>query len=273
MKENQDILLINDMPGFGKVALSAMVPVLSSNGYTISTLPTALVSNTLDYGLFEILDTTDYMEKTIEIWKKLGFHFDCVCTGFMVQEKQAELVRRVLADNPDAFVMVDPIMGDDGKLYNGITESTVECMRALIPLADVIVPNLTEAEMLVHGKVQPEKHGDAYFKDLLKALQEKGSRSVVITSAELDGKHYIYCASQDEIFRIEYEFIQARFAGTGDLFSSVLVGRLLKNQPLKQAVQAASDFVRLAIEENMANTDTFKGIRIEELIQKYGDRV
>ena len=81
---SKQILLINDMAGYGKVALSAMIPVLSHMRHHIYNLPTALVSNTLDYGKFDILETTDYMEHTMKIWDELGFSFDAVYTGFIV---------------------------------------------------------------------------------------------------------------------------------------------------------------------------------------------
>ncbi|MFR6184372.1 MAG: bifunctional hydroxymethylpyrimidine kinase/phosphomethylpyrimidine kinase [Lawsonibacter sp.] len=143
-------MIINDMPGYGKVALAAMLPILSNMGHSVYNLPTALVSNTLDYGTFSILDTTDYMVKAIAAWKKLGFSFDCITTGFLASAEQVDIIRDFIASQKKEglLVMTDPIMGDDGKLYNGVTEETVENMRRLIGVADVIVPNLTEAEFL-----------------------------------------------------------------------------------------------------------------------------
>lgn len=82
-KNSKNILIINDMPGYGKVALAAMLPILSNFGHSVYNLPTALVSNTLDYGKFTILDTTEYMKKSISVWKDLGFSFDCITTGFL----------------------------------------------------------------------------------------------------------------------------------------------------------------------------------------------
>ena len=82
MENSKNILIINDMPGYGKVALAAMLPILSNMGHSVYNLPTALVSNTLDYGKFHILDTTDYMVQAIQVWKELDFRFDCITTGF-----------------------------------------------------------------------------------------------------------------------------------------------------------------------------------------------
>ena len=142
------ICCVNDMPGVGKIALSAMSPILSINGIDVSYLPTALVSNTLDFGKFDILDTSDYMNKTVDIWNELGFKFDCISTGFMINPKQIEIVEKLInnhQDKKDLLVVVDPIMGDDGNLYNGIDESNVSIMRKLSSYADILIPNYTEA--------------------------------------------------------------------------------------------------------------------------------
>ncbi len=104
MQQNKNILIINDMPGYGKVALAAMLPILSHMGHNIYNLPTALVSNTLDYGKFTILDTTDYMKKSIAVWKELGFSFDCITTGFLASAEQVDMSwASPLTASPRAF--------------------------------------------------------------------------------------------------------------------------------------------------------------------------
>ena len=147
---SKKLLLINDMAGYGKVALSAMIPVLSHMKYEVFNLPTAIVSNTLDYGKFDILDTTDYMKNAIAVWEQLGFEFDAISTGFIVSKEQTQLVTEFCKARAEKGVTIftDPIMGDEGKLYNGITEETIDLMRELISAADYIVPNYTEAAYL-----------------------------------------------------------------------------------------------------------------------------
>lgn len=141
-KKRTQILLINDMAGYGKVALSAMIPVLSHLKYETFNLPTALVSNTLDYGQFDILETTDYMNHTLQIWKNLMFSFDAICTGFIVSETQSSLVYEYCKEQQKTgtMIFVDPIMGDNGKRYNGVTDDAVTYMKQLCSIADVIVP-------------------------------------------------------------------------------------------------------------------------------------
>ena len=125
----KEILLVNDLCGVGKVALSVMIPLVSAQGHIVHNLPTALVSNTLDYGVFDIQDTTDFMENTLNTWDQLNFHFDCICTGFLVSEKQVELLKRLFARHPEALKIVDPILGDEGHLYPGVDPSAVELRR------------------------------------------------------------------------------------------------------------------------------------------------
>ena len=150
------IVLFNDLPGYGKVALAAMVPLFSRMGHFPYQVPTAVVSNTLDFGKFRIQDMTDYMRDTIKVWDELGFDPDCICTGFVLSEEQVELIgdyirsRKPRMDeiqNVDngRLVMVDPIMADGGKLYNGIGMERVAAMRKLVSYSDVMVPNMTEA--------------------------------------------------------------------------------------------------------------------------------
>ena len=196
MEKSKNILIINDMCGYGKVALAAMLPVLSNLGHSVYNLPTALVSNTLDYGKFTILDTTDYMVKAIAVWKELGFQFDCITTGFLASVAQVGIIRDFIAGQKKEglLVMTDPIMGDDGKLYNGVTEETVENMRRLIGVADVIVPNLTEAQFLTGLHVGKEGLSREEARELLDGLLAFGPRSVVVTSGveEETGRHVVW---------------------------------------------------------------------------------
>ena len=272
MENSKNILIINDMPGYGKVALAAMLPILSNMGHSVYNLPTALVSNTLDYGTFSILDTTDYMVQAIAAWKKLGFSFDCITTGFLASAEQVDIIREFIASQKKEglLVMTDPIMGDDGKLYNGVTEETVENMRRLLGVADVIVPNLTEAEFLT-GKYQGRESltaGEA--RELVDGLLTFGPRSVVVTSGveEETGRHVVWGYNRETgaHFTIPYQFIQVHFPGTGDMFSAVLVGELLAGRGLEPAVRRAMDVLETLIRLERDEAEKNKGIRIEKYL-------
>ena len=158
--QNNKILLVYDLAGYGKVALSVMIPIFSHLKFETFNLPTALVSNTFDYGKFDILDTTAYMRNTIGIWDQLGFSFDAICTGFIASKEQSQLVTdycRRHKERNGAKIFVDPVMADNGYLYNGVTFETVLYLRELCSTADVVLPNITEACFLTGVKVKGEE--------------------------------------------------------------------------------------------------------------------
>ena len=267
------ICCVNDMPGVGKIALSAMSPILSINGIDVSYLPTALVSNTLDFGKFDILDTSDYMDKTVDIWNELGFKFDCISTGFMIKPKQIEIVEKLInnhQDKKDLLVVVDPIMGDDGNLYNGIDESNVSIMRKLSSYADILIPNYTEACFLTDlykCKNSITKEDAKYLIDKIKTL---GCKSVVITSVVVDNKHFVigYDNKLNKYFNIEYDYIDVRFPGTGDIFSAVLISNVLNGKDLFDSTKHAMEIVKEIILNNIDKKEKFYGVDIERYISE-----
>lgn len=269
--KGRQVLLINDLAGYGKVALSAMIPVLSHMGHHIYNLPTALVSNTLDYGKFDILETTDYIRNTICVWKELGFHFDAVSTGFIVSDVQAKMIADFCREQRKAgtVIFVDPIMGDDGKLYNGITEQTIAHMKELVRVSDYMVPNYTEAAYLAGMKYNPEGMTREEAKELIRRLQELGARSMIITSARVEHQDMVilYDHASGERHFLPFTSIPVRFPGTGDIFSAVFMGRLLEGQTLLDSTRKAMDTVSTLIERNKDNEDKFKGIPLETCLE------
>lgn len=271
------VLLINDLAGYGKVALSAMIPVLSHMQHEVCSLPTALVSNTLDYGKFEILETTDYMKNTLQVWDQLGFRFDAVSTGFILSKPQTELVLDFCRAQKQkgTLIFTDPIMGDEGKLYNGVSEETIALMRQLIGAADYIVPNYTEAAYLAGVPYCREGCTRQELYDIAAALHGMGAGSVLITSARMlvDGGNPIQCvagydATADRYFILPYEELPVRFPGTGDIFSAVFMGHILKGENLRTAARAAMDTVSRMLAKNAENQDKYKGIPIELCLEE-----
>ena len=266
--ESMNVLLINDMCGFGKVALSAMMPVLSHMGFRLHNLPTALVSNTLNYPDFFIHDTTDYVKKTLPIWDELGFTFDAVSTGFIVTEEEARIIAEFCERQTakGVRVFVDPIMGDNGSLYAGVPESTIALMRRLVAQAHIAMPNYTEACLLTGTPIDMEGGLTAEGATaLVNAMRGLGAKSVVITSTKVDNINAVvgYDAESGEYFTIPFDEVPVYFPGTGDIFSSVLLGRVLKGYTLRDATKNAMDVVRELIVRNADQEDKPRGIPIE----------
>lgn len=272
------IVLFNDLPGYGKVALAAMVPLFSRMGHFPYQVPTAVVSNTLDFGKFRIQDMTDYMRDTIKVWDELGFDPDCICTGFVLSEEQVELIgdyirsRKPRMDeiqNVDngCLVMVDPIMADGGKLYNGIGMERVAAMRKLVSYSDVMVPNMTEAGFLTGICPGRERASAAELRELVDGLHKLSGKSVVITSAQdSETDEHLVCGydhKSGQYFRVPFTFLPVRVAGSGDIFSTVMTGKLLNGESLEKAVREAVRVLTVLIRDNQSHLDEYKGILVE----------
>ena len=272
------IVLFNDLPGYGKVALAAMVPLFSRMGHFPYQVPTAVVSNTLDFGKFRIQDMTDYMRDTIKVWDELGFDPDCICTGFVLSEEQVELIgdyirsRKPRIDeiqnvNNGRLVMVDPIMADGGKLYNGIGMERVAAMRKLVSYSDVMVPNMTEAGFLTGICPGRERASAAELRELVDGLHKLSGKSVVITSAhDSETDEHLVCGydhKSGQYFRVPFIFLPVRVAGSGDIFSTVMIGKLLNGESLEEAVREAVRVLTVLIRDNQSHLDEYKGILVE----------
>ena len=261
------ILLINDMAGYGKVATAAMLPILSYMGYPVFNLPTALVSNTLDYGKFNILETTNYIRGVFPVWKELGFRYDAIATGFMASEQQARMIAAYCKEQAadGTIIFVDPIMGDEGKLYNGVTASTINSMREMIGVAHLIFPNYTEACYLTDNEYNVDGVTWEKAQMLLDNLRTIGTRSALITSIKVDGQTSVvgYNHNNNEYFQLPYNEIPVHFPGTGDMFSAILIAHLLDGESLKDSTRKAMDALYRLIDKNKDNIDKNLGIPIE----------
>ena len=306
--QNNKILLVYDLAGYGKVALSVMIPIFSHLKFETFNLPTALVSNTFDYGKFDILDTTAYMRNTIGIWDQLGFSFDAICTGFIASKEQSQLVTdycRRHKERNGAKVFVDPVMADNGFLYNGVTFETVLYLRELCSTADVVLPNITEACFLTGVKVNGEerallgasaasttsassatpatsaatttsatltRHKLSFSAEeidsIVAGLKDLGAKNVVITSANLEGRSCTIVGKEgQEGWRpFYYKEIPAQFAGTGDTFTSLVASSVMRGNPLEEAVPKAMKVMEYLISTNFQNEDKYKGIPIEQYL-------
>lgn len=263
------ILLINDMPGYGKVAISAMTPILVRQRMEIFNLPTMIVSNTLDYEKFASIDTTQYMKEALQTWKELGFRFDAVSTGFIANDMQAEFIYDLCKEQAEAgaVVFADPIMADNGKLYNSVTEHRVDIMKKIISVADYIVPNMTEACFLSGTPYREEGFAKEELWDMAKKLHDMGAKSVIITSAGISGEEgktvLGYDHLKDTFFMVKYDEIPIKINGSGDTFSAVVLSEVMNGTDLETAVKKAVSFVSDLIKANLDIAGEYNGLPIE----------
>jgi len=267
---SKEILLLNDMPGYGKVALAAQIPVLSYMGYRVHGIPTTILSNTLNYGNVEKLSTDEYMKKTIRNWEGMGIHFDAMATGMIFGREQAcfidNLCKKYKQDGVKIFC--DPIMADNGRLYNGILEENVIDMRKIISSADYCFPNYTEAVILTGGVYKKEGITEMELSDLINSFKKLGAKSVIITSLVVDGKDVVACfdAMRQELQLIPYTRFDLNIPGAGDIFLALVMGKVMNQSTLSDAVLYATDVLWKMIDFNRDSQKDFPGIRIEECL-------
>lgn len=140
------VVAVHDLSGVGRVSLTVVIPILSTMGFQVCPLPTAVLSSHTQYPDFSFLDLTDEMPKIISEWKKLEVQFDAFYTGYLGSPRQIRIVSDFIDDfrQPEGLVVVDPVLGDNGHLYTNFDDSMIGEMKHLITKADVITPNLTE---------------------------------------------------------------------------------------------------------------------------------
>ena len=273
------IAVINDLSGFGKCSLTAAIPVISSMGIECCPLPTAVLSNQTGYGRFFCDDFTDKMVNFTEHWKDICPQFDGIFTGFVVNEKQIDFI----SDFIDVFsgnntvTLVDPVMGDNGKLYASYNTEMCEKLKSLVNKANVITPNLTELCILAGENYSdicalPSPELFDKIKQISCSLSGEKLKTVITTGVPVtqNGEQYIATAvmCQDGFNTVTTKKIGGSFSGTGDLFASVIISSLISGISPLSAVIKATDFISKGIEETVTHShDRNDGIDFQKFLK------
>lgn len=267
MEKQKKIALINDMSCIGRCSLTAALPIISACGFHCVPFPTGIFSAQSEFDGFVCADLTDKMQSFADHWKNIGIRFDAIYTGYLATKAQAETVKRFLIDfkKSDTFCIVDPVMGDNGEFYSGIDESFVEEMRFLCSMADIITPNVTEAQMIAGVECTAAPYTTAQISDLLIKLRGLGTPRIVITGIESeDGQ--IGCAVYDSFTRKANMFFtpkaEGRFPGAGDVFAAALVSAVMNGKEFTDAVQLAMTFTCDCVEKT-APSDEPRGFGLQ----------
>lgn len=267
------IAAIHDLSGIGRTSLMAVIPILSTMGFNVCPLPTAILSNHSQYPDFSFLDLTEEMPKIIDQWEKLGVNFDGIYTGYMGSPRQIEIVcgfiERFRRD--ETLVVVDPVLGDNGHLYSKMTQEMVEQMRRLARRADVLTPNLTEAFALLARPYKTDCTTEE-LKDLIAELSEMGPDTVIITGVPVPGQSgltSVIARSKSDLrtWKVTCPYLPAHYPGTGDSFTSVITGSLLQGDSLPIALDRAAQFILQGIRSTFGyKMDNRDGILLERVL-------
>ena len=248
------VAAVHDLSGFGRVSLTMIIPILSTMGIQVCPLPTAVLStHTGGFETYKFIDLTDHLEEYIKHWYTLGIEFDCIYTGFLGSPRQIDIISRFINDfnQKDQLVVIDPVLGDNGELYKSIDMRMVDKMRRFIGMANIITPNFTEAAYIL-GKAYTKTINDNDIKEWLILLSEMGPKIVIITSvpdsmSDNDTYAISYNKEDGRFWKVKCSYIPAYFPGTGDGFTSVVVGSLLSGDSLPMALDRAAQFILSAI--------------------------
>jgi len=280
MKNVPKVAAIHDMSGVGRCSMTVIMPIMSALGCQVCPLPTALLSNHSEYKYFYFYDFTEHMEEYYSFWEKNNTNFDCVYSGFIGSEKQINIMLEIINkinNKSKALIVVDPVMGDHGFTYKTYTKNMIEKMNNLVKKADIITPNMTEACILLGKKYTMEKITIKMLKNYLDDLCSMGPSIAVITGITTeDGEHINVCydKKKNEYWKIPFEYVDKRYPGTGDLFTSILVSHLLNENILPQAIEKASRFVSLAVSTTyQANTPSSEGVIFEKIMRELYNKV
>ena len=267
----QRVAAIHDLSGFGKCSLTVALPILSAAGIEVSALPTAILStHTGGISGFTYLDTTAEMRPFTDHWKSLDIRFDALYSGFLGSFEQLDIVK----DFFDTFrrdgnlILVYPVMADNGELYKIFTPDFALGMKEVCKKADIIVPNLTEAALLLEEPYQPGPYTKEYIERLLKKLAALGPGRIVLTGVYLTGTE-LGAASYDRASgEISFSFvghIPGYYHGTGDVFASALLAALLNGFSLSEAAGIAVRYTAGSIRRTFeAGTDIRFGVNFEQ---------
>ena len=241
------IALINDVTGFGRCSIAVMAPIVSAMKIQAVTVPTAVLSAHTQFPEYYFDDYTSKMRDYIQTYKDLNLTFDAIASGFLGSEEQVDIVIdffKTFKKN-GTFTLVDPVMGDYGRLYETYTPSLCEKMKALVRYADILTPNLTELCTLTDVKYREEGFNDAELACMCQKLADQGPEHIVVTGIRYNSKqimNYVYSKGEEPRI-VMVDRIGGDRSGTGDVISSIIAGMYLNGHDFYESVKKAAEFV------------------------------
>ena len=265
------IAVINDFCGFGRCSIAASLPIISALKIQCCPLPTSVFSNHTGFDSFHFTDYTQHMNPYIDEWVKLDLHFSGILTGFLGSPEQIHIVKRFLElfKEDSNITVIDPVMGDYGNLYPTYSPKLAEQMSSLVPYADILTPNLTEACILTNTEYKKDI-SEKELENVCEKLSNMGPKKIVISGLERDNEleNFIFEQGKKPQIIREHKVGPCR-SGTGDVFSSIIAADAVNGVDFTDSVKHASSFIakvlRRTVELDLPKTD---GICFEEYLKE-----
>lgn len=271
------ILTIQDFSCVGKCSLTVAMPIISAFGVEACALPTALLSTHTQFKHWTFANLCDEINPITTAWENESIMFDGIYTGYLGGIDLIESVKGIVKSfvKKDGIVMIDPAMGDNGKLYANFDMEYVKATKTLCALADVITPNITEATFML-GMEYKEEYDYDYLLEICQKLHENGAKDVVITGVrKTETQVGVFCLLDGkEVYEYYTEREVKDFHGTGDIYSSAVYGSLMKGKTLQESVKFACDYTKHCIAVTLAEPEySFYGVNFEECTKDIVDFV
>ena len=246
MARQKRIALVNDITGFGRCSVTVQLPLISAMRVQACPLPTAILSVHTGFSNHYIDDYTERMRPYMENWAANALDFDAILTGFLGSERQIEVVLECIArfKGRDTCVIVDPVMGDNGRLYSSYTPELCAKMRQLLPYADVVTPNLTEACQLLgtdypaNGLVTEEE-----LAEMAAAIAAMGPHDVIITGLHAGDRVRTYLYAEGHGYAFDNAKVGRDRSGSGDAFAAIVAAALVRGIPIEEGARCAAAFI------------------------------
>ena len=270
MLRQKRVALINDVTGFGRCSIASMLPIVSTMKILGVLVPTAILSADTYIPNYYFDDYTKHLPSYIQTYKELGLTFDGICTGFLGSKKQVEIIKDFIHFfvSKNTFVLVDPVMGDHGKLYPIYTEDMKIAMKELVSLSNIITPNLTELCALLNLPYPMTVPLEHQLENMCKELSKMGPTKIVVTG--LERGHYIenFIYQKGEPSRqVFVRKIGGDRSGTGDVFTAVLAGSYTNGYSFYNSVKKAVSFTDKCIRYSETLQTPFNyGLCFEEFL-------
>ena len=266
------VLTLQDISCYGQCSLTVALPILSASGMETVILPSAILStHTAGFTGFTFRDLTEDLDKIADHWAKENISFDCFYTGYLGSIEQIDKVFRLSKErlNPGAPLIVDPAMADNGALYSIFDMEYVKAMKKLCDVADILLPNITEAAFLT-GTEYKETYDESYIRELVTKLAANEKQIIVLTGVSYKKETTgVVVYENGEIKYYEHVRIEKGCHGTGDVYASAFVGALLNGKDAFTSAKIAADYTVACIINTKDDADHWYGVKFEPVLGKY----
>ena len=262
------VLSIHDLSGFGRSSLTTIISILSHLGHQCVPAPTAIFSTHTAISGYVSKDLSDILDDYINHYSSINIDFDAIYSGFLSSSSQIESVINSCKNFPNALVVIDPVMGDDNKIYKTYTPEICNKMKELVKYADIITPNITEAKILLDMDITQTINKKEQVLDIIDLLLIFGIEKIIITGIDFNDDNIttaFYENGQTNFY--QNKRINSYFPGTGDLFTSILIGFLLNGHSISESIKKSADFVCESINYTLnLGTNNLFGVEFEKLL-------